>query len=76
MGYRPLSRGPLPWATSAAMTGVAMVAKDEEFAVMLVVQYVARSRPSELRDLVRSGQVIRPLRRKQLGHPLNSSWKR
>ena len=42
------------------MTGVAMVAKEEEFAVMLVVQYVACLRPSELCDLM-VGQVIRPL---------------
>ena len=44
----------------AAMTCLAMVAKDEEFAVMIVVQYVACSRPSELRDLT-VGQLIRPL---------------
>ena len=37
-----------------------MVAKDEEFAVMLAVQHVACSRPSELCDLT-VGQVIRPL---------------
>ena len=43
------------------MMGVAMAVKDEEFAVMLVVQYVAYSRPSELRNLT-AGQVIRPLR--------------
>ena len=42
------------------MMGVAMVAKDEEFVVMLVVQYVAYLRPSELCNLT-TGQVIRPL---------------
>ena len=52
--------GPLPRVTTAAMTSVAMVAKEEEFAVMFVVQYVACSRPSELCDLT-VGQVIRPL---------------
>ena len=51
---------PLPWVAAAATTGVALVAKDEEFAVMLVVQYVAHLRPSELCNLT-AGQVIRPL---------------
>ena len=44
-GYRRLapgmSRGPRPWVAAAAMMGVTTVAKDEEFAVMLVAQYVA-----------------------------------
>ena len=35
-----MSRGPLPWAAAAGMMGVAMVAKDEDFAVMLIVQCV------------------------------------
>ena len=55
-----MSRGPVPWVAAAAMMGVAMVAKNEEFAVMLVVQYVAYLRPSELCNLT-VGQVIRPL---------------
>ena len=63
-GYRRLalgmSRGPLPWVTAAAMMGVALVAKDEEFAVVLAVQHVAYLRPSELCNLT-AGQVIRPL---------------
>ena len=50
-GYRRLapsmSRGPLPWVAAAAMMGVAIAAKDDEFAVMLVIQYVAYLRPSE-----------------------------
>ena len=41
--------------------GVAMAAKDEEFAVMLVIQFVAHFRPSELCNLT-AGQVIRPLK--------------
>ena len=63
-GYRRLapgmSLGPVPWAAAAAMMGVQLVAKDEEFAVMLVVQHVAYLRPSELCNLT-AGQVIRPL---------------
>ena len=63
-GYRRkapgMSRGPLLWVNAAAMMGVAMATKDEEFAVMLVVQYVAYLRPSELCNLT-AGQVIRPL---------------
>ena len=63
-GYRRsapgMSRGPLPWVAAAAMMGVAMAGKDEEFAVMLVVQYVPHLRPSELCNLT-AGQVIRPL---------------
>ena len=41
------------------MTGTAMVAKDEEFAVMFAVQYVAYLRPNELCSLA-MGQVNRP----------------
>ena len=41
--------------------GMAMAAEDEEFAVMLVIQYVAYLRPSELCNLT-AGQVIRPLK--------------
>ena len=53
--------GPLPWVAAAAMMGVAMVAKDEEdFAVMLILQYVAYLRPSELCNLT-VGQVFQPL---------------
>ena len=55
-----MSRGPLPLVAAAAMMGVAMVAKEEEFAVMLVVQYAAYLRPSELCTLT-AGHVIRPL---------------
>ena len=51
--------GPLPWVAAAAMMGVAMVAKDEEFAVMLIVQFVVFLRPSEFCNLT-VGQVIRP----------------
>ena len=39
---------------------LALVAKDEEFVVMLEVQYVAYLRPSDLCNLT-AGQVIRPL---------------
>ena len=47
--YHPrISRGRLPRVAAAAMIGVAMVTKDEEFAVMLIVQYVAYLSPSEL----------------------------
>ena len=64
-GYRWLapgmSRGFLAWVAAAAMMGVAMAAKDEEFAVMLVIQYVAYLRPSELCNLT-AGQVIRLLK--------------
>ena len=63
-GYRRLepglSRGPLPRVAAAAMMGVALVAKDEEFAVVLVIQYVAFLRPSEMSNLT-AGQVIRHL---------------
>ena len=55
------------------MMGVALVAKDEEFAVVLVIQYVAFLRPSEMSNLT-AGQVIRHLQgsaREQLGSP---SW--
>ena len=40
--------------------GVVLVTKDEEFAVMLVIQYVAYLRPSELCNLT-AGQLVRPL---------------
>ena len=43
------------------MMGVAMAAKDEEFAVMLVIQYVAYVRPTELCNLT-AGHVIRPIK--------------
>ena len=55
-----MSRCPILWVNAAAMMGVAMATKDEEFAVMLVVQNVAYLRPSELCNLT-AGQVIRPL---------------
>ena len=61
-GYRRPSNvsGALPLVAAAAMMGTAMVAKDEEFAVMLAVRYVAYLRPSELCSLT-TGQVTRPL---------------
>ena len=57
------------------MMGVAMVAKDEEFSVMLVVQYVAYLRPSELCDLDgRSGHPASArVWREQSGSLLSSS---
>ena len=64
-GYRRLAlgmcRGPLPWVAAAATMEVATAAKDEEFAVMLVIQHVGYLRPSELINLT-AGQVIRPLK--------------
>ena len=54
-----MSRGPLPWVAAAAMMGVATAAKDEEFAMKLVTQYVAYLRPSDLCNLT-AGQVIHP----------------
>ena len=50
------------WVAVAPMMGTAMVARDEEFAVMLAVQHVACLRPSELCTST-AGQVIWPLRR-------------
>ena len=74
-GYRRLapgvSRGPLPCVAAAAMMGVAMATKDEEFAVMLVVQYVAYFRPSELCNRT-AGQVIRPLQGSGASRPRQS----
>ena len=55
-----MSQGPLPWVAAAAMMGVAMVAKDEDFAVMLIVQYVTYLMISELCNLT-VGQIIRSL---------------
>ena len=52
-----MSRGPLPWVAAAAMMGTAMVARDEKFAVLLAVQYVAYLRPSELWSST-TGQAI------------------
>ena len=52
--------------------GVALVAKDEEFGVILVVQYVAYLRCSELCNLT-AGQVIRPLQGRARAVGL-SSW--
>ena len=64
VGYRrfapAMCRGPVPWVSAAAMMGVAMVAKDEECAVMLAIQYMAYLRPSALCNLT-VGQVIRLL---------------
>ena len=61
-GYRQLAPGtsqsPLPWVAAAAMMGVAMVAKHEEFAVILLVQYVAYLRPSELCNLTVGSFVL------------------
>ena len=55
-----MSRDRLPLVTAAAMMGVVMMTKDEEFAVMLTVQYVTYLRPIGLCKLT-TGQVNRPL---------------
>ena len=50
---------PSPVGGCSRNDGVAVAAKAEKFAVMLVVQYVTQLRPSELCNLT-AGQVIRP----------------
>ena len=52
---------PSPVGCGSSNDGVAVASRDEEFAVMLVIQYVAYLRPSELCNLT-AGQVIRPLK--------------
>ena len=63
-GYPRLAPGRSQGATAMGSgicnDGTAMVAKDEEFFVMLAAQCVAYLRPSELCSLT-TGQVIRPL---------------
>ena len=65
------SQNPLAKVAAAGMMKVAMVTKDENFAVMLVARYLASLKPSELCNLT-VGEVIRPLQGS--GASRRSSW--